>query len=85
MYPAAIAATSVDQVKQILINANIEVAKRHVGISLLTPNNFVLTQPWLGGFTGQADALNGGVGPLMFGFYTSRFWINMTLKKSMGH
>ena len=84
-YPKALAATSVDQVKQVLKDANEYVARQHFGISLLTPNLFGLYQPWLKGYNGQTNAISGGSGPILMGFYLSRFWIDQNLKKSLGH
>jgi len=84
--PKALAATSEDQVKQILRDANEFIARQHPEISLLTPNVFALYQPWLKGYSGQNMSISGtGSGILQMGFYTSRFWIDSVLKKSMGH
>ena len=46
-YNTAKAATSIDQVKQALTDANKYMAQNHVAISLLQANNFGLYRPWL--------------------------------------
>ena len=48
--PKAIAATSEDQVKQLLRDANEYIARQHFAISLLSPGSYTLYQPWLKGF-----------------------------------
>jgi ABC-type transport system substrate-binding protein len=83
--PAGMAATSVDQVKQILKDANDRVARQHYAVSLLAPVGFNLIQPWLNGYDGQFGSVAGSIGPAMLAFYGARFWINADLKKSMGH
>ena len=83
--PAGMAATSVDQVKQILKDANERVARQHYAISLLAPVGFNLIEPWLNGYNGQFGSVAGSIGPAMLAFYGARFWINADLKKSMGH
>jgi hypothetical protein len=50
-------------------------------VSLLNPSSFNVYQPWLKGYAGQSFAMTGGSsGPMMFGYYGSRFWINQSLK-----
>ena len=84
-YPKAQAANSIDEIKKILIDADLLCAQQHYCISLLQNNFFALYQPWLKGYNGQAMALSGaGSGPLDIGFYSSRFWIDQDIKKSMG-
>jgi len=79
----ALAATSIDEVKQILKDANELVARQHFTISLLQPNNFDLYQPWLKGYSGQAQSISGNAatGFEKLFFYPARFWIDQTLKK----
>ena len=84
-YPAALAATSVDQVKQIVSDCNLYIAQQHFTVSLLQPMTFSLVQPWLKGYNGQYGSTYGNWGPSILGFYTSRFWIDQGLKKSMGY
>jgi peptide/nickel transport system substrate-binding protein len=74
-YAQAINATSVDQIKQILQNENEYIVQQHFLISLVDPNLFFLSQPWLKGFSGQSGATCGAPGPLMGFEYWSRFWI----------
>ena len=83
-YPKAMAATSVDQMQQILIDENKYVAQKHYVISLLQPNSFVFYQPWLKGYNGQNQAISYLTAHLI-GFYDARFWIDRSLKTSLGH
>ena len=84
-YPKALAATTVDQVKQVLIDANKYVAQQHFVISLLQPVQFDLCQPWLKGYNAQYGATAGSSGPFFCWFYEARFWVDQTIKTSMGH
>jgi peptide/nickel transport system substrate-binding protein len=74
----AMAATSIDGIKQALRDANEYVAQQHFNITLLQPNNFCLYQPWLKGYNGQAQSIGewGTVGTKYCGFFAARFWIN---------
>ena len=84
-YAKALAATSLDDMKKLLRDANEYVARQHFVISLLTPKLFALYQPWLNGYKGQASSFSGvGGGPLFLGFYAARVWINQDMKKTMG-
>ena len=81
-YPQALAANSVDDIKQIVKDANLYVAQQHYLISLLQPVGFAFCQPWVKGFTNQIGAVgNGSSGPFLIGFYCSRFWIDQNIKK----
>ena len=84
-YTDALAATTVDQVKQIVRAANIDVAQNHYSISLLCPMNFFFCQPWLKGFNAQYGSFAGTNGPFFLYFYGARWWIDGSLKKSMGY
>ena len=85
-YPKAMAANSIDEVKQVLRDANERVARQHYAISLLTPKSFDLYQPWLKGYNGQFGATCGHMGsPQRLFFFPARLWIDQELKKSMGH
>jgi ABC-type oligopeptide transport system substrate-binding subunit len=80
-YTQALAATSVDQVKEALKGQNLYVAQQHYVISLLNPSSFNLSQPWLKGYLGQSFAMTGGSsGPMMIGYYASRYWIDSSMK-----
>jgi peptide/nickel transport system substrate-binding protein len=83
-YNDALAATTVDQVKEIIKAANMDVAQNHYGISLLQPMTFCLVQPWLKGFNGQYGSMAGTQGPFFLFFYEARFWVDSSMKKSMG-
>jgi peptide/nickel transport system substrate-binding protein len=78
-YPAAMAATTVDGMKQVVKDACLYVAQKHILISLVTPNNYTLYQPWLHGYSGQNTAF-----VTSLNLYGARFWIDQKLKKSMG-
>ena len=84
-YTSAMAATSTDEVKQIVIDANKYVAQQHFVISLLQPTLYSLYQPWLEGYSSQYGAVSGSSGPELLFFYAARFWINQSLKTSLGH
>ena len=85
-YAQALAATSVDQAKAVLTAADKYLTEHEWVISLLNPSSFNVYQPWLKGYAGQSFAMTGGTsGPMMIGYYASRFWIDQTVKKSMGH
>ena len=79
-YPQALAATTVDQVKQVLIDANKYVAQQHFVISLLQPVSFNLCQPWLKGYNAQYGATAGSSGPFFCWFYEARFWVDQSVK-----
>jgi peptide/nickel transport system substrate-binding protein len=81
----ALVASSTNEVKQLLRDANEYVARQHFTISLLQPMQYSLCQPWLKGFNAQSNALSGSAGPLMLFFFGARFWIDQNMKKSMGH
>jgi hypothetical protein len=80
-YPKAMAATSVDGVKQVVRDANEYVARQHFDISLLQENYFGLSQPWLKGYNAQMDSISASAGPTLLFFYDARFWIDQSLKK----
>jgi peptide/nickel transport system substrate-binding protein len=85
-YPAALAATNIDDIKKIVKDANEWVARQHYAVALLQPNSYAVCQPWLKGFHGQDAAFTGaGSGPNFLAYYPARFFIDMKLKKSMGY
>jgi peptide/nickel transport system substrate-binding protein len=85
-YPKAIAATSENQLKEVLRDANERVARQHYAISLLQPMTYSLCQPWVKGYHAQIHSTwMGGGGPSMLSLYGARFWIDGKLKKFMGH
>jgi len=71
-YPAAQSATSVDQVKQILQQANLYVAQQFWCTCLAGPYAYCLTQPWVKGCSGATP-----LGPITY--YGD--WIDQGLKK----
>ncbi len=67
-------------------DANEFVARQHFTISLLQQTAYSLYQPWVKGFNAQfGSAWAHGSGPAMLSFYLGRFWVDQSLKKSMGH
>ena len=82
----ATAATSEDQLKQILRDANEYIARQHFAISLLKPMSVLLTSAVVQGYHGQFGSVCSAAGsPQLLFFYPARFWIDWDLKKSMGH
>jgi hypothetical protein len=67
------------------MNANKYAAQQHFAISLLQPMQYSLCQAWLKGFNAQYSAISGFSGPLLLFEYGARFWIDQTLKTSMGY
>ena len=85
-YTNALAATSVDAIKQIVKDANEYVARQHYAVALLQPNSYDISQPWLKGYNGQDAAFSGtGSGPNFLSFYLARFFIDQQLKKNLGY
>ena len=85
-YPKAKAASSLDQLKQVLREANEYAARQHYVVSLLHPKQYALCQPWLKGYNAQVHAVwMGSGGPSLLGFYAARYWIDQNQKKTMRH
>jgi len=85
-YTKALAATTEDEMKQIMRDMNERVARQHFAISLLQPMVYNLYQPWLKGYHGQIHSVWMSMGgPSRLSLYGARFWIDRKLKKSMGH
>jgi ABC-type transport system substrate-binding protein len=79
LYPEALAATTTDQVKALLTQSCQIVTQQQFVISLLNPSSFNVYQPWLKGYSGQYFAMSGGAsGPMMIGYYASRYWIDQS-------
>lgn len=84
--PKALADTNVADIKQLLVDCDLYVARQHYSISFLTKQTFALYQPWLKGYNGQTGAFSGSsAGPLFLAYYGARYWIDTNLKKSMGN
>ena len=81
----ALAATTVVQTQALVYQANQYMAAQQWELSLPTPSNFAVCEPWLKGYNAQTFSISGGNGILAMGFYCSRFWINQNLKQSMGY
>jgi len=84
-YAQALAATTTDEMKQLLTQADEYATSQHFVISLLQPMTYAFYQPWLNGYNGQDDAISGAIVPRMLFFYPARFWIDQTMKASMKH
>jgi peptide/nickel transport system substrate-binding protein len=86
-YPKALAATTEDELKQIMKDVNERAARQHYVVCLLQPMSYTLYQPWLKGFNSQCHSITMGVmgGPSRLSFYGGRCWIDSELKKKMGH
>jgi ABC-type transport system substrate-binding protein len=83
-FPTALAMSNVSDIKKYVSDANLYFAQQQYIISLVTPSNFAVYQPWLKGYNGQANSISGVTGPLHMSFYLARFWIDQKLKASMG-
>ena len=75
LYTQANTSTTLDGVKQALMELNQYVAQQNLVISLVQPINFTLIQPWFKGYSGQNNAISGPYGPSLLFFYPARFWI----------
>jgi peptide/nickel transport system substrate-binding protein len=81
--PRVLAADNIDELKEVMREANEYVARQHFSIALLQPMAYSLCQPWVKGFTGQFGAAWAHAGgPAMSSFYLGRFWIDTKMKKS---
>ena len=78
--PKAMAATTIDDVKQVVRTMDEYVARQHFTVSLLQMMTFSLVQPWLKGYNGQNNAIYGTYGPSLLFFYPARFWIDNGIK-----
>jgi hypothetical protein len=85
IYAKSVAATSLADFKQDLVDMNLYVAQQHYSISLTCPNTVAFCQPWLKGYSGQAFAADFAAGAPMYGaFYLAHFWVDSPLRKSLG-
>ena len=82
-YSQGQSATSIDDLKKVVAAANLYVAQQHFSISLLQPNLYAFSQPWLKGYNGQFGSTVGAW--QQQGFYLARFWVDQDLKNSTGH
>ena len=79
-------ATTLDAAKAAMKNLNEYIARQHFVIATQECVNFAAYWPWFKGYSGQNFSVGGAyTGPLMLGFYASRFWIDTSMKTSMGH
>jgi peptide/nickel transport system substrate-binding protein len=84
LYAQALAATTVSATQQLVVQGNEYEAQQQWCVSLPTPSQFAVYQPWLNGYNAQTFSVSGSAGILWIGFYCSRFWINQSLKQSSG-
>jgi peptide/nickel transport system substrate-binding protein len=87
IYNKAVATTSsLDDIKQAMIDIDKRVAEQHYAITLLEPKLYAIYQTWLKGYNGQSNSIsgNGAAGVSQY-FWLARFWIDEKVKKSMGH
>jgi peptide/nickel transport system substrate-binding protein len=82
-YNKAFTATSIDDVKQLVKNANEYVARGHFTVSLLATKSYAFYQPWFKGYNGQDQAISGILTPRLLCFYEARFWIDQKAKASL--
>jgi len=75
LYTQANTSTTLDGVKQALMELNQYVAQQNLVISLVQPITFTLIQPWFKGYNGQNNAISGPYGPSLLFFYPARFWV----------
>jgi ABC-type transport system substrate-binding protein len=78
--PKILAATNLDDVKELVKEQCEYVAQQHYVVSLLQPMSYCLYQPWLKGYSGQTRGISGSANPFFMGFYAARFWIDQSLK-----
>ena len=85
-YYKCLKTNSIDEMKQVMRDANEYFVRQHFTISLLHSMKYYPCQPWLKGYNGQFFSIATGTGgPAFLYFYPARFWIDQKLKKSMGH
>jgi len=73
-YTKMLNAANLDEVKQVLKDANGYIARQHFDTALVQPGLFALTQPWLKGYAGQLGSISGGSGgPTLPGFLCCAF------------
>ena len=75
LYAQALAATTVAQTQQIVVQANQYEAQQQWDVSLPNPSQLAVCQPYLKGYNAQTFSISSPYGVLCIGFYCSRFWI----------
>jgi len=82
-FTAALASTSINDMKKVLRDANEYVARQHFAISLVQARAYSLCQPWVQGFNAQfGSAWAHGGGPACLSYYLGRFWVDKTIKRT---
>ena len=78
--------SNIADIKQAMVDINTRVAEQHYTISLLNPGPHAVYWPWFKGYSGQSSAISGVMeAGALPGFYLSRFWIDQSMKTSMGY
>ena len=80
MYEAAGAATSFEQLKEMIIEMDMYVIEHFWHIWGPEGPSFTVTQPWVKGYNGE-----GNFGWMQMQTIFSRLWVDQELKKAMGH
>jgi len=84
-YPAALAATSIPDVKKVLTAANLYSLQQHYYISYFNPTPWVLLHRG-SRVTMAKTGQSGDTGTVPRRFFTgARFWIDPSVKKSLGY
>ena len=77
LYNKAKASLSEDEQKALYKEADMYAVKQQWAIAILPDARICPYQPWLKGFNGEITN--------MMGMLSARFWVDLELKKSMGH
>ena len=79
MYEAAEAATTLEEQKGLVNEANMYLIENHWWFAGPRVPSFNVTQPWIIGYDGESDPTGDSI-PLF-----ARLWIDSELKEAMGH
>ena len=80
-----LASTTIADYQAAFVEINKYVAKQHWAVSLCQPNMYILHQPWLKGYNGQTNSIEGSASFILLFFqYGARFWIDQNVKQSLG-
>ena len=79
MYEAAEAATTIEEQKRLVNEANMYLIENHWWFAGPRVPSFNVSQPWITGYDGENDPTGDSI-PLF-----ARLWIDSELKEAMGH
>jgi hypothetical protein len=79
-----LAAPTLAQTQALVVQGNQYQAQQQWSVSLPCPMQFAVCQPWLNGYNAQTFSISSTSGVLEIGFYCARFWINQSMKQSLG-